>query len=71
MTTPGDGSRTASPLLSDDQTACTRCDGEIQHADSPRLPQGVSFARWEGWFHVDKTIEHFMAVGWYDLRRAS
>lgn len=47
---------------------CTRCGGLIQHVGAPPLPDGYAAGAWEGYFHLNKAHEHFMSVGWYDLK---
>jgi len=43
---------------------CTRCGGPIQHVDAPPVPEGWRGGTWEGWFHLDRSQEHFTPVGW-------
>lgn len=47
------------------QMTCTRCGGQIQYVEPPLLPEGIGSAWWEGYFHVDRRQEHFVAVGWH------
>ena len=49
---------------------CGRCGTGIAYVEAPGLPEGYSGGAWEGWFHLDKSREHFMSVGWYALTPA-
>lgn len=46
---------------------CRGCGGLQAYVGAPPLPSGYASGNWEGWFHLDKTREHFRSVGWYHL----